>query len=172
MPSTVEARKSLVDRNCRSFWNLAQARTSRLARASWIEIRISERAAIVASSRGSQEPRGSKYPILHQSTCGSLSRLARASWIEMLTRVFGLTCGVRRGSQEPRGSKSSCIHYLAYTISSRLARASWIEMFHSSIILASAFVEARKSLVDRNHIVGVYVMPYEGRGSQEPRGSK
>ena len=124
------------------------------------------------SSRGSQEPRGSKYgkecamlrpipvearkSLVDRNTAGPWgpvgpcgSRLARASWIEINRRPFEIHSADCRGSQEPRGSKSITPTPVLRVSASRLARASWIEIF-----------------CPRRKVLGLR------RGSQEPRGSK
>ena len=109
--SLVEARKSLVDRNFFVIVPHHRLRPSRLARASWIEIlipapyvlgcfvearkslvdrnQLPDDGILLFQSRGSQEPRGSKFSSGHP-TCGSPS-------VE--------------GSQEPRGSKCFCSRF-------------------------------------------------------------
>ena len=76
-----------------------------------------------------------------------------------------------RGSQEPRGSKSFVHGYIIILFVE--ARKSLVDRNLTTI--ASSFcvsVEARKSLVDRNQIGTFLHQSWPGRGSQEPRGSK
>ena len=100
----VEARKSLVDRNYRAAAFRHPGGESRLARASWIEIfeHIQLHAVHQVEARKSLVDRNIVW---HLKVRGLLkSRLARASWIEISPISFsdGTYC---RGSQEPRGSK-------------------------------------------------------------------
>ena len=125
--SLVEARKSLVDRNFFVIVPHHRLRPSRLARASWIEIlipapyvlgcfvearkslvdrnQLPDDGILLFQSRGSQEPRGSKFSSGHPTCVVRLSR-ARKSLVDR--NVFAAVSVKRikgRGSQEPRGSK-------------------------------------------------------------------
>ena len=121
---------------------------SRLARASWIEIPGPERMSggLRVEARKSLVDRN--YLSGH-SDIAKASRLARASWIEIMRDVY-MQPELGRGSQEPRGSKS--IQYERWYL--------------------SGTVEARKSLVDRNWAATGSGPLSRSRGSQEPRGSK
>ena len=124
----VEARESLVDRNREGLPIMESMSPSRLARASWIEMEESCRVSRVAKSRGSREPRGSKFIRYSSFLPCTLSRLARASWIEIISH-----------------SPSYASRYVE-------ARESLVDRNMFSVTrMSPSTVEARESLVDRNN---------------------
>ena len=144
----VEARKSLVDRNIAEKTRRSRKRVE--ARKSLVDRNTADNVqAAIDESRGSQEPRGSKF-----------------SFANSIDAKYG------RGSQEPRGSKLHMVLNHQSYILSRLARASWIEIAHLDRKSPEKVVEARKSLVDRNELRYINGLTIDRRGSQEPRGSK
>ena len=121
---------------------------SRLARALWIEIKLSYVFFAQGTSRGSREPCGLKFCGSLSTCSSSQSRLARALWIEMgdIDRSrFKKKC---RGSREPCGLKfAGC--YRKDRFSCRGSREPCgLKLLCPCRCLKRSLVEARESLVD------------------------
>ena len=123
---SVEARKSLVDRNIPG--NLVN---------------------LIPDCRGSQEPRGSKFPSLSILSC-TASVEARKSLVDR-----------------------NYVIILSYFFNMVEARKSLVDRNFALVGKGyQEIVEARKSLVDRNRDGDMLRRMRKSRGSQEPRGSK
>ena len=166
---------------------------SRLARASWIEIRIFSSDPPILKGRGSRGPRGSKFCSRRSLHKHPSSRLARASWIEMKKRApvsapilveareglvdrnmkfyHKILIKECRGSRGPRGSKSTQIAFKRYyrRRGSRGPRGS------KSPTLVTLMTQSKSRLARASWIEINRIYCINGgccRGSRGPRGSK